>query len=138
REPADAKQTRLRFLEQPHGIWDCTRCNLCIEVCPKNVQPMEAIIRLRRAAIGTGLTQSGGARHLIGFLALIRREGRLNEALMPLLVVGFHVRRLLHIAPLGMRMLLHGKVPSPLAPPIPGIAQVRAIFSSLGRLKRIG
>lgn len=138
REPSDAKRTRLRFLEQPHGIWDCTRCNLCVEVCPKDVQPMEAIIRLRRAAIEAGLTQSGGARHITGFMALIRRGGRLNEALMPLLVVGPHLRRLLRVAPLGIRMLLHGKVPSPLAPPISGIAQVRAIFSTLGRPKRIG
>ncbi len=137
REPADAKRTRLRFLEQPDGIWDCTRCNFCVEVCPKDVQPMEAIIRLRRAAIAAGLTCSGGARHITGFMALIRRGGRLNEALMPLQVVGFNLRRLLRVAPLGLRMLWHGKVPSPLAPPIPGIAQIRTIFNSFGRLKRI-
>lgn len=137
REPVAAKRTRLRFLEQPHGIWDCTRCNFCVEVCPKNVQPMEAIIRLRRAAIEAGLTGSGGARHITGFLALIRREGRLNESLMPLQVVGFNLRRLLRIAPLGLRMLWKGKVPSPLTPPIPGVAQVRTIFGALGRLTRI-
>lgn len=137
REPAPAKRTRLRFLEQSHGIWDCTRCNFCVEVCPKDVQPMEAIIRLRRAALGAGLTQSGGARHITGFMALIRRGGRLNEALMPLQVVGLNLRRLLRVAPLGLRMLWKGKVPSPLTPPIPGIAQVRTIFNAFGRRKRI-
>ncbi|TAJ07175.1 MAG: succinate dehydrogenase iron-sulfur subunit [Nitrospirae bacterium] len=137
REPVDAKRTRLRFLEQPDGIWDCTRCNFCVEVCPKDVQPMEAIIRLRRATIEAGLTRSGGARHITGFMTLIRRGGRLNEALMPLQVVGFNLRRLLHVLPLGLRMLWNGKVPSPLAPPIPGIAQIRNIFHSFGRLKRI-
>nr|MBI3612441.1 succinate dehydrogenase iron-sulfur subunit [Nitrospirota bacterium] len=137
REPVAAKRTRLRFLEQPDGIWDCTRCNFCVEVCPKDVQPMEAIIRLRRAAIEAGLTRSGGARHITGFMALIRRGGRLNEALMPLQVVGFNLRRLLHVAPLGLRMLWNGKVPSPLAPPISGIAHIRHIFNSFGRLKRI-
>ncbi|MBM4134169.1 MAG: succinate dehydrogenase iron-sulfur subunit [Nitrospira sp.] len=137
REPVAAKHTRLRFLEQPDGIWDCTRCNFCVEVCPKDVQPMEAIIRLRRAAIEAGLTRSGGARHITGFIGLIRLGGRLNEALMPLHVVGFNFRRLLRVVPLGLRMLLKGKVPSPLAPPIPGIAQIRSIFDSLSRLTRI-
>lgn len=133
REPASAKRTRLRILEQPDGIWDCTRCNFCVEVCPKDVQPMEAIIRLRRAAVEAGLTRTGGARHITGFLRLIRRGGRLNESLMPLFVVGFDLRRLLRVAPLGLRMWLKGKVPSPLAQPIAGIAQVRALFTSFGR-----
>lgn len=133
REPAAAKEQRLRRLEQEHGIWDCTRCNFCVEVCPKDVKPMEAIIRLRRAAIDAGLTHTGGARHILGFSELIRREGRLNEAVMPLKVVGFDLRRLWDIVPLGLRMWLKGKVPNPLAPAIPGIAQVRAIFAAAQR-----
>jgi len=136
REPTAAKQTRLRALEQTHGIWDCTRCNFCVEVCPKDVKPMEAIIRLRRAAIEAGLTRSGGARHIIGFIDLIRRQGRLNEALMPLKVVGINFRHLWHVLPLGIRMLWKGKVPNPLAPPISGIAHIRTLFGSFSRLTR--
>jgi len=56
REPIEAKRHRLTVLEQEHGIWDCTRCNFCVEVCPKDVKPMEAIIRLRRSALAAGLT----------------------------------------------------------------------------------
>jgi succinate dehydrogenase / fumarate reductase, iron-sulfur subunit len=48
REPGSAKYQRLTRLQPEHGIWDCTRCNYCVEVCPKDVQPMEAIVRLRR------------------------------------------------------------------------------------------
>lgn len=138
REPVGAKRHRLAVLEQDHGIWDCTRCNFCVEVCPKDVQPMEAIIRLRRAALDAGLTSTGGARHITGFTDLIRQHGRLNEALMPLKIVGFNLRRLFSVLPLGLAMLRKGKVPNPLAPAIPGIARVRAIFAAASRKKGAG
>jgi succinate dehydrogenase / fumarate reductase iron-sulfur subunit len=133
REPAAAKHARLLELEKPDGIWDCTRCNYCVQVCPKDVRPMEAIIRLRRAAVDAGLTATGGARHLTGFAELVEHEGRLNEARMPLKITGFHPWRLLRVLSLGVAMLLKGKVPNPLAPPIPGIGQVRAIFAAARR-----
>lgn len=133
REPASAKRRRLMELEQDHGMWDCTRCNFCVQVCPKDVQPMEAIIRLRRAALDRGLTTTGGARHITGFASLIEQQGRLNEALMPLKVIGFAPHRLLHVLPLGLAMLLKGKVPNPVGHSIPGIAQVRALFRSARR-----
>jgi succinate dehydrogenase / fumarate reductase iron-sulfur subunit len=128
REHEQARTGRLVALQESTGMWDCTRCNFCVQVCPKDVQPMEAIIRLRRAAIERGLTKTEGARHVIGFRDLIARSGRLNEAVMPLKVVGPNVARLLHIMPLGLRMLWKGKVPNPLHPPIPGIEHVRAIL----------
>lgn len=133
REPHAAKRHRLTVLEQDHGIWDCTRCNFCVEVCPKDVRPMEAIIRLRRSAIATGLTLAEGARHITGFVELIERHGRLNEALMPLKIVGRNLKRLLSVLSLGFAMLRKGKVPSPFAPAIPGIAQIRAILARSGR-----
>jgi len=129
RESRAAKTARLAVLERPTGIWDCTRCNFCVQVCPKDVQPMEAIIRLRRAAIEAGFTQTGGARHVLGFKQLVARFGRLNEAIMPLKVVGLHLTRLAQIMPLGIRMLLKGKVPNPLHPPIQGVEHVRRILT---------
>ncbi len=101
-------------------MWDCTRCNFCVEVCPKDVKPMEAIIRLRRAAIERGFVTTGGARHILGFVDIVRREGRLNEALMPLKVVGHQFARLLSVLPLGFKMFLKGKVPNPFSPSIQG------------------
>lgn len=133
REPVGAKRHRLAVLEQEHGIWDCTRCNFCVEVCPKDVQPMEAIIRLRRAALNAGLTSTGGARHIIGFTELVRQHGRLNEALMPLKIIGFDLPRFFQVLPLGLAMLRKGKVPNPFASAIPGIARVRSIFTAVKR-----
>lgn len=130
RESGAAKRRRLIELDRPDGIWDCVRCNFCVQVCPKDVKPMEAIIRLRRAAIENGLTSSGGARHITGFVELVQREGRLNEAVMPMKIVGFNLHRLLNVLPLGLKMFVKGKVPNPLAPPIPGIAEIRAIFAA--------
>ena len=134
REPDAAKRLRLKELDQPNGMWDCVRCNYCVEVCPKDVRPMEAIIRLRRGALDRGLTASDGARHIQGFVQLVQHEGRLNEAVMPLKVIGWNLARLLHVLPLGVRMWLKGKVPNPFAPPIQGISQIRSIFTS--RLRR--
>jgi succinate dehydrogenase / fumarate reductase iron-sulfur subunit len=134
RESPFAKRARLSALQDDHGMWDCTRCNFCVQVCPKDVRPMEAIVRLRRASIEQGLNQTGGARHVIGFSQLIEREGRLNEALMPLKVVGIDPKRLLHVFPLGFRMLLKGKVPNPFGHRLPALDQIRAIFQRGRRL----
>ena len=134
RESSFSKRARLSAFQDDHGLWDCTRCNFCVQVCPKDVKPMEAIVRLRRASIEQGLTSMGGARHIIGFSQLIEREGRLNEALMPLKVVGFDLGRLLHVLPLGLRMLLKGKVPNPLGHRLPGLNQIRAIFQRVRRM----
>jgi succinate dehydrogenase / fumarate reductase iron-sulfur subunit len=135
REAAVSKHQRLQELEHDNGMWDCVRCNYCVQVCPKDVRPMEAIVRLRRAAVEAGLTSTGGARHITGFVDIVKHEGRLNEARMPLKIIGFNLRRLLSVLPLGTKMLLKGKVPNPLSPPIPGIQHVRRIFASRDALK---
>jgi hypothetical protein len=83
------------------------------------------------------MISSGGARHIQGFVELVAHEGRLNEAVMPLKVIGLDVKRLIHVLPLGVKMWLKGKVPNPLAGPIPGISQVRFLFASRPRRKSV-
>ena len=53
-DPRDGHtEDRLHDLaEDPHGIYDCTHCFACVEVCPKDVAPMDQIMRLRRRATG--------------------------------------------------------------------------------------
>jgi succinate dehydrogenase / fumarate reductase, iron-sulfur subunit len=55
---------------------------MCIEACPKNVAPMDQIMRLRRRAIHDhGITdRNNGERHESSFTTLVRRFGLLNEA----------------------------------------------------------
>jgi len=70
RDGADAD--RLEVLSGAEGIWDCTRCNICMEVCPKGVAPMEQILALRRKAIEQGYDQVLGARHTLEFEKTVR------------------------------------------------------------------
>lgn len=136
-DPRDTQTSRrLMALDGANGIWDCTRCNFCVEVCPKDVQPMEAIIRLRRTAIQKGLGQTIGARHITAFHDVVRQEGVLNESLLPARMLWRYPAKLFRVLPLAWKMWRRGKLPFPFHRPIRGIAGVRRMFdarSSAGR-----
>ncbi len=79
----DQHAERLKDLaEDPHGIYDCTHCFMCIDACPKGVAPMSQIMRLRRKAGNDyGIVdQNNGERHEAAFVSLVRQYGLLNEA----------------------------------------------------------
>lgn len=78
------KKKRLQELSADNGVWDCTRCGMCIDACPKGVAPMEAIVKLRSLAIGAGVTNNQGARKTMGMKGDIATWGILNEAFMML------------------------------------------------------
>ncbi|HEX6457892.1 MAG TPA: succinate dehydrogenase/fumarate reductase iron-sulfur subunit [Thermoleophilaceae bacterium] len=83
-DPRDAhEEERLRDLaEDEHGIYDCTHCFACVEVCPKDVAPMNQIMRLRRRATGDyGIKDdNNGYGHEKAFVDLIERYGTLHES----------------------------------------------------------
>ncbi len=127
-DPRDgAHHSRLAFLQEDHGIWDCVRCNLCVSVCPKDVAPMEQIVRLRRLSIAQGFSESVEAAHIIEFTKVVGEEGRLNETRLPLLMLWGHWRKLFRMIPLGIKMFLHGKAPFPFKWP-KGYKQVQELF----------
>ncbi len=132
REPAQRRKERLAELTQPNGIWDCVRCNYCVEVCPKEVKPMEAIIRLRREAIAAGLGNSPAGRHIIAFVDIVKKEGRLNEGMQPLKMLWKSPWYLWQALPVAIKMLLKGKLPFPWHRPIKGIRFIRNIFRERG------
>lgn len=82
-DPRDAEhRERLNDLAQdPHGIYDCTHCFNCIDACPKGVDPMNQIMRLRRmASADHGIADANnGSRHERAFVKNIRRNGILHE-----------------------------------------------------------
>ncbi len=132
-DPRDEQHVaRLEGLQKPDGIWDCVRCNFCVQVCPKDVKPMEQIIRLRRLSIGAGFDNSVEARHITEFVKVVGHEGRLNETLLPIRMTWGHLKKMLRIIPLGIKMFFHGKTPFPFKK-VPGGDEVRAIFKSRGK-----
>ena len=77
-DPRDAEHyERLKDLsEDEHGIYDCTHCFNCIDACPKGVDPMSQIMRLRRVAgIGSEIKdRNNGYRHEHAFVKNIRAQ----------------------------------------------------------------
>jgi succinate dehydrogenase / fumarate reductase iron-sulfur subunit len=123
-DPRDAEQReRLVDLSQdPQGIFDCTHCFKCVEACPKDVNPMGQIMRLRRIATSDQhiVDQNNGERHEAAFTGLIKDNGLLWEAeLLPRSYGGnsffgkFHPaagKELVSSLPAILKALLRGKV----------------------------
>jgi succinate dehydrogenase / fumarate reductase iron-sulfur subunit len=123
------------------GIWDCTRCNMCVEVCPKDVRPMDRIMQLRELAVKAGVGGGTGARHGDAFADSVQRLGRLDEMrLLPASVGFWNAPRLLGEMPGAFRMLRAGKLPLshalPWHKPIAGIKHVRRLFDRARREKK--
>jgi succinate dehydrogenase / fumarate reductase iron-sulfur subunit len=129
-DPRDAQDlVRLRELSEPSGMWDCTRCNMCVQVCPKDVKPMDQILKLRAEATHENVVNNHGTRHTLAFSSLVEQRGRLDEFQLPVLTEGkFNVMGNLANLPVGMRMLKSGKMPNPLHGKIGGRKHVKRIF----------
>jgi succinate dehydrogenase / fumarate reductase iron-sulfur subunit len=148
-DPRDgATEARLKDLaEDPHGIYDCTHCFACIEVCPKDVAPMSQIMRLRRRATADFGIKDGnnGYGHEKAFTNLIEKYGTLHEAqLLPRsfgqgsLIRGQTqpeaVKQLIVNLPTALRGLLSGKVTPRKAflhPKLPGQKRLRELFKKI-------
>jgi succinate dehydrogenase / fumarate reductase, iron-sulfur subunit len=83
-DPRDAhhEDRLLDLAEDPHGIYDCTHCFACVEVCPKDVAPMNQIMRLRRRATSDYEIKdaNAGYGHEKAFVGLIEKYGTLHES----------------------------------------------------------
>ncbi len=148
-DPRDGEhETRLKDLAaDPHGIYDCTHCFACVEVCPKDVAPMNQIMRLRRKASDDFEIKddNNGYGHEKAFVKLVEKYGTLHEAqLLPRsfgqgsLVRGQlepgAVKQLIRELPTAARGLKSGKVTPKKAllhPKLPDQDQVRRIFHEI-------
>ena len=130
-DPRDGhSRERLEKLSEYSGIWDCTRCNMCVEVCPKGVAPMNRILQLREMAIHAGIQNNSGARHTNIFTKSITDGGRLNEVWMVPGSVGmFNVPRLMSELPGALKMLRAGKLPidQMIPPGVPGSHKMKGM-----------
>jgi succinate dehydrogenase / fumarate reductase iron-sulfur subunit len=138
-DPRDGQtEERLHDLaENPHGIYDCTHCFSCVEVCPKGVAPMDQIMRLRRRATHDfGINdQNNGKRHEAAFTNIIRKKGVLDERKLFQDSMGVFRPKgqleLLRGLPTGLRGFLRGKMSAKVAlfhEKIPGVDNLKRIY----------
>ena len=106
------RSERLRMLNGPHGVWDCTRCYFCNQRCPKGVDPRDAIAKLGAESFRHGLTRDEGAKHAKVFVSSTYRGGYLKETELVPKTIG-PVAALLDV-PFALRLARAGKVPNPL------------------------
>ena len=132
-DPRDSKRNdRLKDLnDRDGGIWDCTRCMQCVEVCPKDVAPMDRIMELRESAITNGLTNSFGARHANSVNKSIKHSGRIDEFRLPIESKGyFNIKEIFSLLIPGLRMLIKKQSPSPFHHKNPNQSKVKNIFKN--------
>jgi succinate dehydrogenase / fumarate reductase iron-sulfur subunit len=149
-DPRDSqRRERLYDLAQdPHGIYDCTHCFMCIDACPKGVAPMDQIMRLRRLAADEEEIEdlNNGRRHEAAFTKIIERKGTLDESLLlqesyaaglrgKLIPTRGAIVGLIGSIPTAIRGIRTGKMRS-LAKLIPGV-HPKLPGDAQGRVKRI-
>ena len=128
----DADESRLAMLNEAGGMWDCTRCMQCVEVCPKGVAPMDRIMSLRDKGIESGLKNRYGARHAEAFAKSVKSSGWLDELRLPINTFGItNVKEMVKMIPLAIRSQRAGKVPPLLHHKRPGAKNVERIFDKL-------
>jgi succinate dehydrogenase / fumarate reductase iron-sulfur subunit len=148
-DPRDAQhRERLKDLsEDEHGIYDCTHCFNCIDACPKGVDPMSQIMRLRRKS-GSDFDiedRNNGYRHEHAFVTNIEKNGLLFEPdLLPDSYGGkFNPRavpELISSLPVALTALRRGKMTpmGALRSPHKAPSEVKRIFKTVeGRDERV-
>ncbi|MSP78605.1 MAG: succinate dehydrogenase/fumarate reductase iron-sulfur subunit [Dehalococcoidia bacterium] len=139
-DPRDGKtKERITEYNKYGGIWDCTRCMECVQVCPKGVDPMGRIMMLRTKADELGTKDySYGVRHADAFEDSVKKGGKLNEAELVINTFGFfNVPKLLGMLPVAMRAAYKRKMPSLFHKSIPGVQSVRRIMSKAHEVEKV-
>ena len=132
----DADSSRLEELVEQGGVWDCTRCMQCVEVCPKGVDPMGRIMDLREKVLEEGYDNSYGARHSNVLSDMIEHSGRVDELRLPVKTKGmFNLPELIKLIPIGIRAQLKGKRPPIIHKKNPDQQHVKSIFRKANKEK---
>lgn len=94
-------------------IWRCVSCYSCMHRCPRGIEITVLFSELRRVAIQKGYVDDKEAEFGQAFTVTLARHGRMFE---PELLTRYYLRvrdvaSLLGMVPLGLKMLVKGKLP---------------------------
>jgi succinate dehydrogenase / fumarate reductase, iron-sulfur subunit len=122
---ADSRDANLesrleKYTEGIKGVWGCTRCYLCNEVCPMEVQPMDQIGKIKQEILSRNEpTASRPIRHRKLLVESVKQGGWVDERKFGLQVMTnskIDLGGFLSVLPLGLRMILKGKFPGKFEP----------------------
>jgi succinate dehydrogenase / fumarate reductase iron-sulfur subunit len=132
-DPRDGvTKKRLGQLNEYGGVWDCTRCYYCVQVCPKGVAPMDRIMKMRDLAMEAGYNNTPGSRHTKSFAKSVKKGGLLNETMLAIESTGWlNIPGQLAQAPIGIKSFLKGKLPNPLGHSIKARKQIKRVFEKV-------
>ena len=129
-DPREGKKTeRLEELSESHGMWACTRCAMCVESCPKDVAPMEAIVKLRTRGLDKGFVDGPGQRHALAFHGDIQKHGPLNEFMLMPKTLGW-IGTFME-TPAALHLMKKGKIPTPIPHKSEGLEEVKRLYDIL-------
>lgn len=124
--------------EGTKGVWGCTRCYFCNAVCPMEVAPMDQIGKIKQDILDRQDDQANrSVRHRKVLIELVKEGGWIDERRFGLRVVGNSFRDwrgLASLGPLGLRMLVRGKLPLGFEPSA-GVAEVRSLIEAVQNLE---
>ncbi len=141
---ADSRDTATEDrLEQSNqgiqGVWGCTRCYMCNDVCPLEVAPLDQIGKIKQKILERKDAQdSRSIRHRKVMVDLVKQGGWIDERKFGLQVVGNYfrdLRGLLSLAPLGLRMVANQKLPLRFEPS-EGVEEVRSLIESVQQISQ--
>ncbi|BAU41217.1 succinate dehydrogenase/fumarate reductase iron-sulfur subunit [Leptolyngbya sp. O-77] len=128
-------EARLEDYNQPEsGVWACTRCYYCNSVCPMEVAPLDQISKIKQEILDRkDASTSRSVRHRKVLVELVKQGGWIDERRFGLAVVGNSFRDLqglVSLGPLGLRMLVRGKLPLRFEPS-EGTGEVRSLIEAV-------
>jgi succinate dehydrogenase / fumarate reductase iron-sulfur subunit len=127
------REERLRTLNGPHGVWDCTRCYFCNERCPKGVDPRDAIAKLGAESVKQKVDHDMGAKHAKWFVKSAETTGWLRETeLVPKTQGTISAIKQIGFA---LNLARHGKVPPPFPPHVAKDVQEARALHDLVRMQ---
>jgi succinate dehydrogenase / fumarate reductase iron-sulfur subunit len=135
----DRPRERVQALDNLDGVWGCTRCQNCNDVCPMDVAPLDQITKIKQAVLKTAPAPgqaSRAVRHRQALVSLVKQGGWVDERKFGVEVVGNYfcdLKGLLSLAPLGLRMVARGKFPLSFEAS-EGTAEVRQLIETVEKI----